>query len=148
MLTVTDELKGVGLVFTMLKKCFGEDFDAKGNCSQVAFTKNFRVCIDLLKKINLRFLNRVRYLIYQVNSMNDYKVIGKIVQEFKWDRLTNYRNLMKRLWAAAVAVVVVEAFHVVAMDQHVVVVIAALDDRVSVVDDLSFVIWSFFLFSL
>jgi hypothetical protein len=83
MLTVTDELKGVGLVFTMLKKCFGEDFDAKGNCSQVAFTKNFRVCIDLLKKINLRFLNRVRYLIYQVNSMNDYKVIGKIVQEFK-----------------------------------------------------------------
>ena len=45
MLTVTDELKGVGLVFTMLKKCFGEDFDAKGNCSQVAFTKYYRVCV-------------------------------------------------------------------------------------------------------
>ena len=43
MLTVTDELKGAGLVFTMLKKCFGEDFDAKGNCSQVAFTKDYRV---------------------------------------------------------------------------------------------------------
>jgi hypothetical protein len=43
MLTVTDELKGVGLVFTMLKKCFGEDFDAKGNCSQVAFTTDYKV---------------------------------------------------------------------------------------------------------
>ena len=43
MLTVTDELKGVGLVFTMLRKCFGEDFDAKSNCSQVAFTKDYRV---------------------------------------------------------------------------------------------------------
>ena len=47
---------------------------------------------------------------------------------------------MKRLWAAAAVVAVVEAFHVVAMDQHVVVVIEALDDRVSVIDDLSFVI--------
>jgi len=42
MLSVTDELKGPGLVFTMLRKCFGEDFDAKGNCSQVAFTKDYR----------------------------------------------------------------------------------------------------------
>ncbi|CAF2841243.1 unnamed protein product [Rotaria sp. Silwood2] len=42
MLSVTDELKGAGLVFTMLRKCFGEDFDAKGNCSQVAFTKDYR----------------------------------------------------------------------------------------------------------
>ncbi len=46
MLTVTDEFKGPGLVFTMLKKCFGEDFDAKGNCSQVAFTKDYRVSIN------------------------------------------------------------------------------------------------------
>ena len=50
MLTVTYELKGVGLVFTMLRKCFGEDFDAKGNCSQVAFTKDYRVCIYILEK--------------------------------------------------------------------------------------------------
>ncbi|CAF0850614.1 unnamed protein product [Rotaria sp. Silwood1] len=42
MLSVTDEFKGPGLVFTMLRKCFGEDFDAKGNCSQVAFTKDYR----------------------------------------------------------------------------------------------------------
>jgi len=42
MLSVTDELKGPGLVFTMLRKCFGEDFDAKGNCSQVAFTRDYR----------------------------------------------------------------------------------------------------------
>jgi hypothetical protein len=43
MLSVTDEFKGPGLVFTMLKKCFGDDFDAKANCSQVAFTKDYRV---------------------------------------------------------------------------------------------------------
>ncbi len=43
MLSVTDDFRGPGLVFTMLKKCFGEDFDAKGNCSQVAFTKDYRV---------------------------------------------------------------------------------------------------------
>jgi len=42
MLSVTDELRGPGLVYTMLKKSFGEDFDAKGNCSQVAFTKDYR----------------------------------------------------------------------------------------------------------
>jgi hypothetical protein len=45
MLSVTDDFRGPGLVFTMLKKCFGEDFDAKGICSQVAFTKDYRVYI-------------------------------------------------------------------------------------------------------
>jgi len=50
MLTVTDELKGPGLVFTMLRKCFGEDFDARGKCSQIAFTKDYRVCIDIKSK--------------------------------------------------------------------------------------------------
>jgi hypothetical protein len=70
MLTVTDELKGPGLVFTMLKKCFGEDFDAKGNCSQIAFTKDYRVCLT-----NERFKSfisiRVLYSIYQVNSTSN-----------------------------------------------------------------------------
>jgi hypothetical protein len=70
MLTVTDELKGPGLVFTMLKKCFGEDFDAKGNCSQIAFTKDYRVCL-----MNERFKSfisiRVLYSIYQVNSTSN-----------------------------------------------------------------------------
>ncbi|CAF0956058.1 unnamed protein product, partial [Adineta ricciae] len=45
MLTVTDELKGPGLVFVMLRKCFGEDFDAKGKCSQVAFTPDYRSAV-------------------------------------------------------------------------------------------------------
>lgn len=44
MLTVTDELKGPGLVYTMLRKCFGDDFDAKANCSRVGFTKDRKVC--------------------------------------------------------------------------------------------------------
>ncbi|UJR23425.1 hypothetical protein I4U23_026430 [Adineta vaga] len=44
-LTVTDELKGPGLVFTMLRKVFGEDFDAKGKCSQVAFTPDYRSAV-------------------------------------------------------------------------------------------------------
>ncbi|CAF0793439.1 unnamed protein product [Rotaria sordida] len=42
MLSVTDEFKGPGLVFTMLRKCFGEDFDARGNCSKVAFTIDYK----------------------------------------------------------------------------------------------------------
>ena len=45
MLTVTDEFKGPGLVFTMLCKCFGEDFDARGKCSQIAFTRDRKVCM-------------------------------------------------------------------------------------------------------
>ena len=43
MFTVTDEMKGPGLVFLMLKKCLGDDFDAKANCSQIAFTKDYKV---------------------------------------------------------------------------------------------------------
>ena len=43
MLTVHDELKGAGLVYTMLRKCFGDDFDAKNTCSQIAFTKDYKV---------------------------------------------------------------------------------------------------------
>jgi len=45
MLSVTDDMKGPGLVFTMLRKCFGEDFDAKGICSQVAFTKDYKSAV-------------------------------------------------------------------------------------------------------
>ena len=45
MLSVNDEFKGIGLVFTMLRKCFGDDFDAKGAVAQIAFTKDFKVCI-------------------------------------------------------------------------------------------------------
>jgi len=41
-LTVNDELKGVGLVFTMLRKCLGDDFDAKGACAQISFTKDYK----------------------------------------------------------------------------------------------------------
>ncbi|CAM4854969.1 unnamed protein product [Rotaria socialis] len=40
-LTSSEEIKSVGFVFTMLRKCFGDDFDAKGTISQVAFTKDF-----------------------------------------------------------------------------------------------------------
>ncbi len=29
----------------MLRKCFGDDFDAKGAVAQIAFTKDFKVCI-------------------------------------------------------------------------------------------------------
>jgi len=84
MLSVTDELKGPGLVFTMLRKCFGEDFDARGKCSQIAFTKDYRVCIDITSKCKWnKCLIRVLYSIYQVNLMKNYKVIGKIVREFK-----------------------------------------------------------------
>ena len=46
MLTVHDELKGAGLVYTMLRKCFGDDFDAKNNCSRIAFTKDYKVRVD------------------------------------------------------------------------------------------------------
>lgn len=45
MLTVTDDLKGPGLVFTMLKKVFGEDFDARGKCSTVAFTPDYKSAV-------------------------------------------------------------------------------------------------------
>lgn len=89
MLSVTDELKGPGLVFTMLRKCFGEDFDAKRNCSQVAFTKDYRVCRDEMESKRektlyaSKILIRMQYLIYQVNLMKNYKAIGKTVQEFK-----------------------------------------------------------------
>ncbi|CAF3338707.1 unnamed protein product [Rotaria sp. Silwood1] len=40
-LTTCDEIKSVGFVFTMLRKCFGDDFDAKGTVAQIAFTKDF-----------------------------------------------------------------------------------------------------------
>ncbi|CAF0964273.1 unnamed protein product [Rotaria sordida] len=44
-LTANDEIKSVGFVFTMLRKCFGDDFDAKGTIAQVAFTKDFKSAI-------------------------------------------------------------------------------------------------------
>lgn len=43
MLTVTEDFRGPGLVFIMLKKCFGDDFDSKGKCSQIAFTPDHKV---------------------------------------------------------------------------------------------------------
>lgn len=52
MLTVTDDLKGPGLVFTMLKKVFGEDFDARGKCSTVAFTPDYKVSLRKKRKKN------------------------------------------------------------------------------------------------
>ena len=48
MLTAQDELRGAGFVFTMLRKCFGEDFDGKATCAKVAFTKDFRVSVGRL----------------------------------------------------------------------------------------------------
>jgi hypothetical protein len=30
----------------MLRKCLGDDFDAKGNVPQIAFTKDFKVCMN------------------------------------------------------------------------------------------------------
>ncbi|CAF0750993.1 unnamed protein product [Adineta steineri] len=45
MFSVTDEMKGAGLVFTMLRKVFGEDFDAKGKCSQIGFTKDYKSAV-------------------------------------------------------------------------------------------------------
>lgn len=45
MLTVTDEMKGPGLVFTLLRRCFGEDFDATGKCSRVAFTEDYKSAV-------------------------------------------------------------------------------------------------------
>ena len=44
MLSVNDELQGAGLVYTMLRKCFGDDFDGKATIPQVAFSKDFKVC--------------------------------------------------------------------------------------------------------
>ncbi|CAF2874078.1 unnamed protein product [Rotaria sp. Silwood2] len=44
-LTTNDEIKSIGLVFTMLRKCLGDDFDAKGSVAQIAFTKDFRCAI-------------------------------------------------------------------------------------------------------
>ncbi|CAF4422760.1 unnamed protein product, partial [Adineta steineri] len=44
-LSTNDEIKSVGFVFTMLRKSFGDDFDAKGNVPQIAFTKDFRSAI-------------------------------------------------------------------------------------------------------
>ena len=87
MLTVTDEFKGPGLVFTMLRKCFGEDFDAKGKCSQIAFTRDNKVCmkyhrLDMSLDAVLS-LCRVPYSIFRVNLTNNCEVIGKIVREFK-----------------------------------------------------------------
>lgn len=48
MLTVTDEMKGPGLVFTLLRRCFGEDFDATGKCSRVAFTEDYKVILLMI----------------------------------------------------------------------------------------------------
>lgn len=45
MLSVNDELKGVGLVYTMLRKCFGDDFDGKAVIPQVAFSKDFKSAV-------------------------------------------------------------------------------------------------------
>ena len=45
MLTVQDELRGVGIVFSMLRKCFGDDFDGKATCAKVAFTKDYKVSV-------------------------------------------------------------------------------------------------------
>lgn len=53
-LTTNEEIKSVGFVFTILRKVFGDDFDAKSTISQVAFTKDYTVCLNefeyLLKK--------------------------------------------------------------------------------------------------
>ena len=43
MLSVQDELKGIGIVFSILRRCFGEEFDAKGTCSKIAITKDRKV---------------------------------------------------------------------------------------------------------
>jgi len=45
MMTVHDQFQGVGLVYTTLKRTFGDDFDAKANCSQIAFTKDYKSAI-------------------------------------------------------------------------------------------------------
>lgn len=52
MLSVTDELKSVGLVYTMLKKCFGDDFDGKAVIPQIAFSKDFKVCRSICSMID------------------------------------------------------------------------------------------------
>jgi len=44
-LTTNEEIKSVGFVFTILRKCFGDDFDAKGAVPQVAFTKDFKTAV-------------------------------------------------------------------------------------------------------
>ncbi|CAF0765287.1 unnamed protein product [Adineta ricciae] len=50
-LSTNDEIKGVGFVFTMLRKSFGDDFDAKGSVPQIAFTKDYKCAIfDLPSK--------------------------------------------------------------------------------------------------
>lgn len=82
----------------MLRKCFGDDFDAKGTVAKIAFTKDFTVCIHTnisVPYLNKSFFARALSLIYQVNLMNNYKATGKIAPEFKWDLLLNYQNLMK-----------------------------------------------------
>ena len=83
MLSVTDEFKGPGLVFTMLKKCFGEDFDARGKCSQVAFTKDYKVGMKIKELFAEDSFFRVLFSIFRVNWMKNYKIIGKIAREFK-----------------------------------------------------------------
>jgi len=40
-LTTNEEIKSVGFVFAILRKCLGDEFDAKSSCAKIAFTKDF-----------------------------------------------------------------------------------------------------------
>lgn len=88
MLSVTDEFKGAGLVFTMLRKCFGEDFDAKRNCSQVAFTKDYKVCVNCLKsEVEKRcYIKLLLSLCHQIRKMkikrNPLKCFNRLRKNF------------------------------------------------------------------
>jgi len=44
-LTTNEEIKSVGFVFTILRKCLGDDFDAKSAVSKVGFTKDFTTAV-------------------------------------------------------------------------------------------------------
>jgi len=54
-ITTNEEIKSVGFVFTLLRKCFGDDFDAKGTVPQIAFTKDFTSAVfDLPSELDER----------------------------------------------------------------------------------------------
>ncbi len=60
----------------------GDDFDAKSNVAQIAFTKDYTVCLNAISILNKEcVLFRVLSSIYQVNLMNKYNVLGKILHE-------------------------------------------------------------------
>ena len=142
MLSVTDELKSVGLVYTMLRKCFGDDFDGKAVIPQIAFSTDFKVGVnDSSVDRNEFYLSRMPSLNFPTMLVNNCKATGKIVhvsrsnRSIRYPKSTRIRLRITVVTLHAVVVVVVAAMVMVSTNRDEValvpVEIETQDDRVS-----------------